>query len=32
MKLTSFIRDKTSGYGVVPEDGIIDLSSSNEGR
>ena len=31
MKLTSFIRDKTSGYGVVTEDGIIDLSSSIEG-
>ena len=31
MKLTSFIRDKTSGYGVVTEDGIIDLTSSIEG-
>ncbi len=31
MKLTSFIRDKTSGYGVVTEEGIIDLSSSIEG-
>jgi len=31
MKLTSFTRNNTSGYGAVTDDGIVDLSSSIEG-
>ncbi len=30
MKLTSFTRNNTSGYGAVTDDGIVDLSSSIE--
>ncbi len=31
MKLTSFTRNNTSGYGAVTDDGIVDLSSSIKG-